>query len=492
MTEELTKLRGIRQSYLRNISNQNELILTVISAYTSDDEIQLKAKKNSLLEKIEKVKQLDTEIIKLLKNDAIESELDAILSRSDDLHEILVKIDTCLSSQKQIEKLSNMTINSSYSDSSAKIKLPKLEIPKFDGEVTNWQSFWDHFESAIHLNDELSDINKFNYLTSFLCDDAKSVISSLAPTSANYQTAVNILKKRYGNPQVLISSFMNKFVSLSKVNSDKDIVSLRKLLDQTESSIRNLESLNVKTDSYGTLLVPLINDKLPDGIRISIAKKFDNDLWDIETLVELLRKEVEAKERSFAVGATFQNNSEINSERELPFTSSALFSQNKQCNTNQCVFCDKSNHASFRCLKVSNPISRKEIVREKRLCFLCLKNGHSAKNCELKYSCNKCGGKHNISICTFKERRGDYNNPINNKSQQATTANLSNNKNCVLLQTASVSVSGNDKRVNNVQLLFDSGSQRSYVSKKLRKLLNLPTLRTERIIRGDSGQNSAF
>ena len=71
---------------------------------------------------------------------------------------------------------------------------------------------------------------------------------------------------------MLISSFLNKFVTLAKVKNDKDIKGLRKLLDQTESSIQNLSSLD---DRYGTLLVSLIiiNDKLPDNIRISIAKK---------------------------------------------------------------------------------------------------------------------------------------------------------------------------------------------------------------------------
>ena len=69
---------------------------------------------------------------------------------------------------------------------------------------------------------------------------------------------------------------MNKFVTLTKIKNDKDIKGLQKLLDQTESSIQNLTLLDVKTDRYGTLLVPLITDKLPDNIRISIAKKFDD------------------------------------------------------------------------------------------------------------------------------------------------------------------------------------------------------------------------
>ena len=65
----------------------------------------------------------------------------------------------------------------------------------------------------------------------------------------------------------------------------------------------------------------------------------------------------------------------------------------------------------------------------------------------------------------------------------ATANNFSNNKNSVLLQTAAVSVSGfdNKRKVSNVRLLFDSGSQRSYISEDLRKKLNFRTLRMENI-----------
>ena len=59
------------------------------------------------------------------------------------------------------------------------------------------------------------------------------MISGLAPTSSNYKAVVDILQKRYDNTQVLISSFMNKFVTFAKVKNDKDITSLRKLLDQS-------------------------------------------------------------------------------------------------------------------------------------------------------------------------------------------------------------------------------------------------------------------
>lgn len=33
-----------------------------------------------------------------------------------------------------------------------KVKLPKLIIKKFKGDLTKWTTFWDSFESSIHTN----------------------------------------------------------------------------------------------------------------------------------------------------------------------------------------------------------------------------------------------------------------------------------------------------------------------------------------------------
>ena len=39
-------------------------------------------------------------------------------------------------------------------------RLPKLTLPKFSGQITERQPFWDSFESAVHLNSSLRFHNK--------------------------------------------------------------------------------------------------------------------------------------------------------------------------------------------------------------------------------------------------------------------------------------------------------------------------------------------
>ena len=44
------------------------------------------------------------------------------------------------------------------------VKFPKMELPKFDGTVTEWMSFRYFFGNAVHRNSSLSKIDKFTYL----------------------------------------------------------------------------------------------------------------------------------------------------------------------------------------------------------------------------------------------------------------------------------------------------------------------------------------
>ena len=60
-------------------------------------------------------------------------------------------------------------------------------------------AFWDSFEATIHNSDELSSVDKFNYLNTLLEDSAAAAVAGLTLTSANYDEAVEILKKRFGN-----------------------------------------------------------------------------------------------------------------------------------------------------------------------------------------------------------------------------------------------------------------------------------------------------
>ena len=116
-------------------------------------------------------------------------------------------------------------------------KLPKLVLPKFRGEVTIWQNFWDSFNSAIHANTHLSKIGKFNHLHSLLERQAARAIQGLTRTEGNYKVAIDILHQRFGRPQNIISTHMDELLKIPVCSSDK-ASQLRFVYDKISINVR--------------------------------------------------------------------------------------------------------------------------------------------------------------------------------------------------------------------------------------------------------------
>jgi hypothetical protein len=73
---------------------------------------------------------------------------------------------------------------------------------------------------------------------------------------------------------------------------------LRFVYDKISVSVRGLEALGVASSQYGSLLIPIIMSKLPSEIRLHIARNTVDEVWNITDLLEVMRKEVEARELS--------------------------------------------------------------------------------------------------------------------------------------------------------------------------------------------------
>ena len=119
--------------------------------------------------------------------------------------------------------------------SSCTIKLPKLELLKFSGNVLKWQEFWDSFEASIHKNPYFQPVDKFNYLKAELEGDAKAVISGLELTNSNYKVAVNLPHERIGREEIIMDAHYSKLMDLPVSSSTtakrlRSIFALLKLL----------------------------------------------------------------------------------------------------------------------------------------------------------------------------------------------------------------------------------------------------------------------
>ena len=120
---------------------------------------------------------------------------------------------------------------------------------------------------------------------------AKAAISGILITESNSLEAVELLQKRFGNKQILITPNIDQLLSISPANNINEIQKIRQVLDKVESTVRNLKYLDIDTTQYGPVLIPIVMNKLPETIRPDITRSmFESQEWDVDALLEVLRK----------------------------------------------------------------------------------------------------------------------------------------------------------------------------------------------------------
>ena len=231
----------------------------------------------------------------------------------------------------------------------------------FKGDPLEWQGFWDRFQASIHNNDSLADIDGFNYLKGNLKGEALAAISGLSLSSENYKQAVAILKERYGNEQVLILAHMESMLRINKIKSKENVRGLRTLYNHIENCVRNLKALKLDSASYGSLLIPTLKDRLPDELNMIISRQLGGCSWTPEKVMEYFNNELRAQDNC-ALSASVRVGQQDNKSGKEIFTASGLYSQ---ASKSLCVLCNKEGHALSKCYSVTNPLSRKAILRTK-------------------------------------------------------------------------------------------------------------------------------
>ena len=350
------------------------------------------------------------EILSLVKPEEIGEEVINHMKSLEPTYQVLAQAELKLEQFKHSEysNTASLPLGSSLgnvgasSSPQAHCKLPKIGLPQFGGNPLDWQGFWDQFKVSIHDNTNINDIDKFNYLKGCLKGEAQATISGLTLSSENYTQAVDLLTDRFGNEQVLISAHMESLLKIDKIRSVNNIKGLRMLYTHVENCIWNLKALKLDTAGYGSLLIPILKDRLPDEINMIISRQFCGQVWSLDKVMQYFSNELKAQENCNLDKVT----SDFSRKRE-PYTTSRLFTYTRN-KKGSCLYCS-GDHFSSRCHKVTNCQARKAILRRHGRCFICLDNGHIAKNCTSEYVCKKCKrGKHHISICEA-DAAGKYN-----------------------------------------------------------------------------------
>lgn len=107
-----------------------------------------------------------------------------------------------------------------HSPQPSAIRLPRLVVPTFSGtDLSEWPPFRDLFESVIHRNTALSNVEKFHYLIGQLTEPAKGIIKTLPMLDANYELAWQAIVKRFNSPRIIASYYLDKLFNLKPLSS---------------------------------------------------------------------------------------------------------------------------------------------------------------------------------------------------------------------------------------------------------------------------------
>ena len=245
----------------------------------------------------------------------------------------------------------------------------KFDLPDFSGILLEFQPFWDIFEVEVDQNPSFSGATKFNYLNSKLKGEAKDCLLGMAPTNANYDEAVKILKERYGNKSKLVAALMRALYNLPSPTDSR--LSLRQFSDRIEAYIRSLDSLNKKSKHYGDFLVCILLDKLTANVRRNLVRHHGSTEWAIDELRAALIHEVEilddapeptkrqaAAAASTTVAAAVKKNQSNNVGNKRVDSKDRSAQSNRLANSFQphCQFCD-GDHSAVSCKIHQNPRS---------------------------------------------------------------------------------------------------------------------------------------
>ena len=142
---------------------------------------------------------------------------------------------------RKIEKKLKSDMSTPNTDANIKhtgIRLPKMELKTFDGNVRRWHEFWESFEHGVHNNASLPDHQKLQYLKNCLRGAAFVTISDLDMKGDHYDVAVRLLKERYGHKNVLRKSHLDGLESLPAVSNSYDMEKLKRFYDELECHVK--------------------------------------------------------------------------------------------------------------------------------------------------------------------------------------------------------------------------------------------------------------
>ncbi|XP_035920072.1 uncharacterized protein LOC118517729 [Anopheles stephensi] len=366
----------------------------------------------------------------------------------------------------------NSSLNSTGNFGSINVRLPKIDLPTFDGDTTKWLTFRDRFVAMIDSSADIPSILKLQYLLSSLKSEAALLFEHTTLTADNYATTWAALLKRYDNPRMLVRDYYRTLHHLPAMH-EGSVDELAQLVDEFTRHVNGLRKLKEPVDNWDTPLTTLLFFKLDSSTILAWEKHSSaspkdkySDLIDfLQDRIRILRssqtlaKISESKQTPVACG-------ERRMGGKVRYVSNSVSTRKPASSTSyaSCTLECAEPHHLRSCPKFykGDVKFRREVIAKHKLCFNCLNPNHQVRSCNSVFRCNKCNARHHSML--------------HDNSPPQVTMNVGSSNEIVVLETVVLWLVDDHGIRHEARALLDSGSMCNIVSESLaRKLLTRRT-----------------
>ena len=237
---------------------------------------------------------------------------------------------------------------------SRKDPLPEWKLSTFDGNPLQWHEWYGQFKSAVDQA-AITDEVKMTYLKTLVSGKAKIATEGFAYSGALYRDALKALERKFGQPQAVVTSHLEKLSNYPavKIHNSESIINYACAIS---SLIAVFQSLKYDADLFSSALLNQAVQKLPPNLKESWSLHTVKKGWLRPSLLNFnfwLQEKAEAHDRMQFGSATKSKGEPISTTTKVKTGTktfaSASESTTPSTGTNElCPVC-KGKHPLFRC-----------------------------------------------------------------------------------------------------------------------------------------------
>lgn len=282
------------------------------------------------------------------------------------------------------------------------LRRPLPEIKRFGGDPLEYRRFIRQFHAKVVINTK-DDDERMNYLEQMTHGEANRVVSGFSHMNGEkaYKAAMNQLEERYGDNELIVTTFIKKALDWPQVKDSKMLDEFSLFLVECQNAAESMDSIKVL--DYQENMKRLMM-KLPiymhDRWRSVVLKKRDAKkrvaFSDFVTFIKNeAKKSNDPTYGNISVNGFRQSNNKP--QKKVVLSTDVINDTSKSTDFGvKCVYCENSSHLLSDCKKFIG-ISLQErysFMKSKGLCYGCLKKGHMSMKCRNRLKCSLCGRFH--------------------------------------------------------------------------------------------------